>query len=69
MMIYNLFYATAMARIFYLRIQETVPATLELQADYYKTYWNTSLGKATQAEYILSYNSFMGIRAPKGEKK
>jgi hypothetical protein len=69
MMIYNLYYATAMARIFYLKVQETIPATLELQADYYKAYWNTSLGKATTAEYIVNYNLFMGIKTPKGEKK
>jgi hypothetical protein len=68
MLIYNLYYATAMARIFYHRLQEVIPATLDLQATYYKSHYNTSVGGATENEYISNYNLFCGIKANKGVK-
>ena len=61
-MLYNLYYATAMARLDYHRASETIPKTLELQAEYYKKYYNTSGGKATIDEYITNYNNFVGIK-------
>ena len=61
-MLYNLYYATAMARIHYRRVPEPVPSTLELQAEYYKKYYNTSGGKATIDEYITNYNNFVGTK-------
>jgi hypothetical protein len=64
MLVYNLYYATAMARVFYLRCNEPIPATLELQSIYYKTYWNTSEGKSTPQQYVLNYNNFMNVKVP-----
>ena len=61
-MLYNLYYATAMARLDYHRTSEPIPKTLELQAEYYKKYYNTSGGKATIDEYITNYNNFVGIK-------
>jgi hypothetical protein len=68
MLIYNLYYATAMTRIFYHRLQEVIPATLELQASYYNSHYNTSVGEATENEYIGNYNLFCGIKPTKGGK-
>lgn len=62
-MVYDLRYATIMARLFYyFRAKESIPKTLELQAKYYKKYYNTTAGKATVEEYIKNYNSFMGVK-------
>lgn len=60
MMVYHLFYATAMARVFYARIKEPIPTNLESQAAYYKEHWNTKAGKSTIQEYIDCYNRFIG---------
>src|SRR6266404_8998054 len=40
-MIGNLYYATAMCRIHYLRVPEPIPANLTTQAEYWKKYYNT----------------------------
>lgn len=61
-MLYNLYYATAMARLYYHRVSEPIPKTLELQAEYYKKYYNTAGGKATVDEYITNYNNFVGVK-------
>ena len=70
MLVYNLYYATAMARVFYLRCPDPIPATLELQSIYYKTHWNTSEGKSTPQHYVTNYNNFMHVKgsATKGVK-
>lgn len=68
MMVYNLYYSTAMARIFYLSINEQIPKTLALQAEFYKAHWNTSLGKATVEEYIANYNLFNGLQKKESKK-
>lgn len=54
----NLYYATAMCRIFYLRVAEPIPETLPGQARYYKTYYNTPAGAATEAQYIDAWRQF-----------
>jgi hypothetical protein len=61
-MIYNLHYSTAMARVLYFTFPGDIPSTLEGQAQYYKTHWNTIDGKATTEEYIENYNLFNGIK-------
>ena len=58
-MLYDLYYATTMARMFYLRVKEPIPKTLEYQAEYYKKYYNTPKGKATVEEYIKNYTNFV----------
>jgi hypothetical protein len=54
----NLAYATAMARIRYLRVPELMPAANDLPglAGYYKRHWSTHLGKATEQDFINAYN-------------
>jgi hypothetical protein len=74
-LVHNLFYATAMCRIFYLRIPDTIPKTLEGQAEYYKRWYNTPLGAATTDQYIANYKRYVlgesngkgkGVQASKG---
>jgi hypothetical protein len=57
-MVGNLYLATCMARIFFLRIKEPIPRDpLEL-AMYAKRFWNTSKGKATPKDYLNAYFRF-----------
>ena len=58
-MVGNLYYATAMCRIHYLRVPEPIPNDLHGQAQYYKTYYNTEKGKATVEEYMNAWNRFV----------
>ena len=60
-MIFNVLYATAMARIHYWRVQEPIPTELEAQAEYYVRYYNCG-GKGTVAKFIDAYNVFMGVK-------
>lgn len=54
----NLAYATAMARIHYLRVKEALPITLEAQAQYWKKYYNSSKGKGTPQEYVANAKKY-----------
>ena len=49
---YNLAYATAMCRIHYYRVKEAIPEGTYGQAQYWKKYYNTELGKGTVEEYL-----------------
>lgn len=62
-MIFNLRYATQMARIKYFDIQSPLPNRHNLLDiwTYYKRYYNSYLGKATKDEFILKYKKFIGI--------
>ena len=62
MMVYNLYYATCMARIFYLRIPQGLPATSDIDAiwDYYKKWWNTEKGSAEKDDFVRNYLKFIG---------
>jgi hypothetical protein len=57
----NLYYATAMARAFYLRFYESLPEYDDVRgmAQYYKKYWNTKHGAATVDEAVQNYNRFV----------
>lgn len=57
-MVTDLDYATAMARAFFLRFPESLPATEEEMAAYAKFRWNTKAGKATAADYLSAYRSW-----------
>lgn len=57
-MVYNLFYATMMARIFFMRFKETIPDSIEGQAAYWKKYYNTVKGKGTVEDYLKDYETF-----------
>ncbi len=60
-MVYNLRFAAAMCRIFYRRIKAKLPdaGDLEGQADYWKTYYNTRLGKGTPAQYAKAWQTYV----------
>ena len=62
-LIYDLRFATAITRIFYLRIQEALPDSDDVNAlwDYYKKYYNTIKGKAQKDESIKKYHDFVQL--------
>ena len=53
-------YATAMARVHYLRVSEPLPAAgdTKAQAEYWKEHYNTPLGKGKVSEYIEKWNAY-----------
>ena len=51
--------AIIFARLHYLRVKESIPHSLPAQAAYYKKYYNTPLGKATEEEYIRNYHRYV----------
>ena len=60
-LIYDLRYATAMARVYYLRVSEPLPKPNDQDAiyDYYKRHYNTALGVADKQSSILKYINFL----------
>lgn len=60
-MVYNLLYAAVMARLFWLHVDEPMPAIDDRDRQWYlyKRYWNTCAGKATQPEFIENYNRYV----------
>lgn len=59
-MVYDLRFATAMARIFYARIKEALPKANDLEGiwSYYKRFYNTVNGKAERQSAIEAYHKF-----------
>jgi hypothetical protein len=59
-LIYDLRYATAMARIHYRRVSEALPSSFDVNAiwDYYKKYYNTGDGAAQKDQAIHAYTTF-----------
>ena len=53
-------YAALMARLKYVRVPAALPPAGDLhgQAGYWKTYYNTPLGKGTVAGYVDSWNTY-----------
>lgn len=53
----NLYYATAMARIHYLRVPDALPSPMDVQglAQYWKDHYNTHLGAGDPAEASEKY--------------
>ena len=60
-MIYNLLYASVMARVFWLHVKADMPAVNDMDGRWflYKKYWNTSAGKATQDEFVSNFNRYV----------
>ena len=60
-MIHNLFYATCLARVNYLRVPKALPDEEDLNgmANYWKLYYNTPNGRGTEKEYIDKYNKYV----------
>ena len=61
-LVYDLKYATMIARLNYYRVKEALPQDLEGQFRYYKKYWNTDLGAATLPEIRRNYEAFTGVK-------
>lgn len=57
----NLFYATAVARLLYRRVNETLPAATDLRglAAYWKQHYNTPQGKGTVEEFARNYRDII----------
>lgn len=57
MLVYDLQYATIICRILYYRHKESLPNDGDIlgQAQYWKKYYNTELGKGKKSAYISSY--------------
>lgn len=55
----NAYYAAAMCRVFYVRLDAPLPAAGDLagQAAYYKRHYNTPAGAATADEYIANWRA------------
>lgn len=60
-LIYDLRFATAMARLHYYRVSAMLPAHDDIQDiwDYYRSHYNTSAGKADKDRCLQSYQSFI----------
>lgn len=55
----NAAYATAAARLQYYRIPEAIPSSVKGQAEYWKKYWNTKLGKGTIEQYVAHHKHYI----------
>lgn len=58
----NLSYASALARIHYLRVKEALPhkSNIDALAAYWKKYYNTPLGKGTEEDFVRNYHRYVG---------
>jgi hypothetical protein len=61
-LVHNLFFAAIMCRVHYLRIKDPIPPANNILAlaNYYKRFYNSSLGAATIEQAIANYNKFVG---------
>lgn len=62
-LVYDIRFATAMARIHYARVPEPLPKANDIPGiwAYYKTHYNTSAGKASYYEAMTAYQRFKFI--------
>ena len=53
--------AAIMARLFYANVSEPLPKANDIpgMAIYYKKYWNTAMGKATEQDFIDAYKKYI----------
>lgn len=61
-MIGNLYYATAMARVHYLRVKEPLPHPDNIGglASYWKKYYNTPEGRGRTSDFVKSFYQYIG---------
>jgi hypothetical protein len=61
-LITNLKYATIITRVHYSQFEEALPAANDKEGmwNYYKKYWNTKGGAATQNEFYANVKAFLG---------
>jgi hypothetical protein len=66
-LVFDVLFATAMARVYLLRIPEPIPAAEDAWAlaQYAKQYWNTPLGKASAQHYLTAYLKQGGLTQSK----
>tara|TARA_R110000824_G_scaffold85162_8_gene211929 strand:+ start:101 stop:397 length:297 start_codon:yes stop_codon:yes gene_type:complete len=59
-LVWDMGYATAMARVHYYRVQEALPYDGDVSklATYWKKYYNTDEGKGTPLEFIEKYSVY-----------
>lgn len=57
----NLYYATAMCRIHYLRNKDKIPEDLKGLANYWKVHYNTPKGAGKPEDFINKAKSIMDI--------
>jgi len=64
-MIYNLRFASIMARIFYSRFPDKLPDVGDCDGlwEIYKKRWNTESGKAKKYDFINNYNKYVKLRS------
>jgi len=57
----NFYFATAMARVHFLRFEEPLPPAYDIRAlaIYWKKYYNTEAGKGTVEEFIKNYECYI----------
>ena len=62
-LIYDLRFATAMARLHYARVIQPIPPANDIDAiwNYYKDHYNTSLGSAHKDSAIKDYYNFISL--------
>lgn len=69
-LVFDLRYATAMARVHYYRVPEALPKKSEFKtnvsylkalSEYAKKYYNTELGKATADDYYKAFMKYKGL--------
>lgn len=61
-LVYDLAYATIMARIHYLRVRDPLPAADDISglAQYWKDHYNTYLGAGTVSKAVYAYKKYVG---------
>lgn len=61
LLVYNLKYATIMARLKYLMCPGKLPAFCDVdgQAVYWKRYYNSNIGKGDTSAYLINYERFV----------
>lgn len=64
-LVWNLAYGAAMCRIHYRRIKAPLPPAGDVgaMARYWKTYYNTRLGKGKPEEFVRNYDRVLGVAA------
>lgn len=69
-MMWHLGYSTFMARFFYFVIPESLPEVDDLKGQwaYYKMYWNTQAGKATEQQFYRSASDYLYPKRKRNEK-